>query len=256
MDEQIKNLQNNFDKQISILAKDISGLRERVLRIDDILRSGKEIERLHNSVSNAIALTEKKFSSLSDEMKKIDVRRIDLAKIESRQSAFRNEMEKFADLPKEIEELKENLIRFRKNTLTRYNFSRLERWMKEIEKELLELISIRAELSRLSEESGARFAETEKRLGKHDKIINKLRRKDYRDVRNAENRLMRHIEILSHDIKNNQACINLLNLKIKRDSKAWGKNRFSKKRANLKINSTKKKSIFAKIKDWFLEDSK
>jgi len=244
--KQFKILQKKFDGQLNLVLKDVADLKENINKINNVLKYGKEIDRLNKAISNALNFSEKKFSTIMDEISRFDVKKIDLAKIESRSNALRDEMEKFTDIVVDVKQLKENFIKFRKKALTKYNFSRLERWMGEIEKELLELISIRGELSKLSGESKAKLTEIGKMLEKHDRVINKLRRKDYRDVKKCETKLMKHIDMLADSMKQNERAISLVNTKIKRGGKQIKIKRGKKKKRE-------KRNFFKKTKDLFVK---
>jgi len=131
MDErQFENLQKKFDNQANFVSKDILKIKDRVDKIDAMLKSGKEIDRLNKAISNALNFSEKKFSGLLEEMSKFNVRKIDLNKLESKLIAFKNEMDKFEEVAEDVKQIKENFIKFRKKALTKYNFSRLEKWIK------------------------------------------------------------------------------------------------------------------------------
>jgi len=148
--KKFNDLIDRLDGRINFVLKDVSELKSHVSNINLMLKSGKEIERLNNGISHAISYADKKFESIMEELRKFDVRRIDLAKIESRMKAIKSDMHKFEDVVVDVNKLKETFLNFRKKSLTKYNFSRLEKWMSEIEKELLELISIKSELSSFS----------------------------------------------------------------------------------------------------------
>jgi len=108
----------------------------------------------------------------------------------------------------------------------------------------LELISIKDELSKLSLDSKTRLSKIEAMLEKHSKIINKLRRKDYRDVKKCENKLMKHIDTLNENIKQNQNEISKAHLKIKNRDKQLR----NMKRGLKKPIKKKKQNFFKKIK--------
>jgi molybdopterin biosynthesis enzyme MoaB len=239
-----------YENQIAELVNDVAGLREKIGKIDAILRSGREIERLDSAISNAVILTEKRFSGLAEEMGRVEVKRIDLAKIESKVVAFRNEMEKFVNLPGDIEQIKESLLAFRKKSLTRYNFMRLERWMKEIENELLELISMKAELTKLGDDAKSRLNKIEKKLPQHDRALGKLKRRDYRALSKFEDRLAKQMDSLSKEIKYNQNEISRLNEKIKMQSK------LHKGCTGTKAAKKKPAKLAERFKNWLLQESK
>jgi predicted RNase H-like nuclease (RuvC/YqgF family) len=246
MDKAIESLQKKFDQKLQQVARDFSNLKNHVIRIDNVLRGGKEVEKLNKSIENSMHISEKKFNAIAEEMGKIDVRRIDLAKLESRLNALRNELDKFTNTISDVQQLKENFIIFRKKALTKYNFSRLERWMKEIEKELLELISIKGEVSGLSADYKSSISGIKKMLEKHDKIINKFKRKEHKDISRCEEKLSKQISSLSDNLNKTQQSI----------AKLAAKTQPAKKTIKKKKRLSKKGNFFVRIKHWLLEETK
>ncbi|MBD3259928.1 hypothetical protein GF371_04845 [Candidatus Woesearchaeota archaeon] len=148
-------------------------------KVDKLLVLNKSVEKL-NSIVEGLEYSMKKFadkestkeelseikkrfsdyvekSDYNDRLKEVDkqleirnVKLIDLAKIETKINSIKKDVNDLSELDNDLKSLKENFLKFKKSALTKYNVEKHEKWVKELEKDLLQLISLRKKVDALS----------------------------------------------------------------------------------------------------------
>ncbi|MCK4669629.1 MAG: hypothetical protein KAT43_00380 [Nanoarchaeota archaeon] len=150
------------DERVAVLFnfnKDFVNLQRKVGDMTTLLKtsaSEKEVKNKFENVTKKLAETVDK-KEYNEKIKQIDdilssrhVRKIDLAKVESQVNNLKKELEALGSAGKSFNVLKEDFIDFKKKALTKYNFDKFEKWIKEIEKDVLVLVALKKKVDMLA----------------------------------------------------------------------------------------------------------
>jgi hypothetical protein len=158
---QIKKLKLSDDK-VSEVFNFLQSFEKLRISVDELKQNMKKFadkdqtkEELSDMNKRFLDYVEK--SSYNSKIKEIDkqleirdVKLIDLAKVETKINSVKKNVQVLSDMDKNILKLKEDFLKFKKTALTRYNVDKQEKWIKELEKDLLQLISLRKKVDALS----------------------------------------------------------------------------------------------------------
>jgi len=124
---------NEFSKKIDDLSKTLKTIEKDVLEKLGKIEDAQKKLAVKEIVSYDI-------EDVKEQIAGIDVKKVDLSKIEAKVNSVRNDFSKLDIGVASIKSLQEDFVKFRKNALTRYNFDKLEKWVKLLEKDIANII--------------------------------------------------------------------------------------------------------------------
>lgn len=210
-----------------------------------------------NKVEEELRVLNKRFSDFVEAkdfnaaVKKIDddlsvrnVRRIDLAKVETRVNVFRKEIEDLQYLDKVVNKLREDFLDFKEKALTKYHINKHEAWVKEIERDVLELAKLNKKVDLLCS------------IGEVDKI-----RKDIKDLKKdlkSYNSRLDKIEKRLDKCEKQKAKVKEVKVKVKPEKKKTERKIKENKSKKTESKNRKKKKLKnnfgSKFYDWLMEE--
>ncbi|MBW3014668.1 hypothetical protein KY335_05515 [Candidatus Woesearchaeota archaeon] len=259
--------------------KEVDKLKSNVDEISKSLKtfaSEKSMKDTFDQVSKKLSeLVDKK--EYQEKIKKFDdilsekhVRKIDLAKVETQVSNFRKELDAINSVSKSFQVLKEDFIDFKKKALTRYNFDKLEKWIQEIEKDILALVALKKKVDMLvslkeAENMRRSFDRNTEEFIKMRKSFDKLLAlhddfsKSEKQTRVQFAETSKKFKDFDGDITALENDFDRMERRLVRLEKAEKKVKIVKatKPAKVKAKKSKKKgqNIFKRAIDWLLEDT-
>lgn len=141
------------------LNKDLADLQKKIDSVSGHLKEfapekkiRAELDRISKNISETVSQKQynEKIKQIDEILAAKHVKKIDIAQVEAQINNLRKELESLHSAEKDIKALKEDFISFRKQALTRYNFDKLEKWIKEIETDVLDLVSLKKKVDMLS----------------------------------------------------------------------------------------------------------
>ena len=102
----------------------------------------------------------------------LEVKKIDIAKLENQIGTLKNQIETQAMNNKKLDNLNQDFVDFRKKSLTTYNFDRLEAQIKDVDKDVKNLIYLHEYIKELANKT--QIKEMQKSFDKSAKSVNRL----------------------------------------------------------------------------------
>ncbi len=124
---------NDFDKNINQLSKNLKNIEK------DVTDKISKIESNQKTLANKETVSYD-IEDIKDKISAIDVKKIDLSKIDAKVNSVRNDFSKLDIGVANIKSLQEDFVKFRRDALTRYNFDKLENWIKLLEKDMANIV--------------------------------------------------------------------------------------------------------------------
>ena len=182
-----------FDNYKKVVDKDLSDLKLKEKQVLEALQVSTNLQTLKKNFERLEKATEKAAGSfvkaddynktvknLKGELDKKSLSRVEIRELEKDMSSLKRDLAKLNKVHNSVENLDKALQKVRANSLTRYNFDKQARWIKEIEKDVLDLVSLKTKVDQLASVKEVRDlrSEFDEAMASHEKS-----RQQFKDVR-------------------------------------------------------------------------
>src|SRR3989344_5037184 len=176
LENEVKDMNRKFIHSFQAVRRDIDNIRKKASLIEsgakikmqlneiksktgnfvdknDLDQLSKNLKNLERDVTDKISKIESNqknlavketvsydIEDLKEQISGIDVKKVDLSKIDGKVNSVRNDFSKLDIGVANIKSLQEDFVKFRRDALTRYNFDKLEKWIKLLEKDIANII--------------------------------------------------------------------------------------------------------------------
>lgn len=141
-----------LNQTVQKLNSSVDELKQSMKKFADKENTKDELEDLNKRFGDYVETTkyDERLKEVDRQLEARNVKIIDLAKIETKLNTLKKDIDDLHDVEGDLKSLKEDFIGFKKTALTKYNVDKHEKWVKELEKDLLQLISLRKKVDALS----------------------------------------------------------------------------------------------------------
>ena len=135
--EKTNKLLNELRKRME---DEINKLNKYGIVAEKSLKFNEKISKLEKSNNEFKEEINKSQEDIQKQISSIDVKRIDLNKIEAKINAYKNILSNTSVTKKDFEDFHNDFIKLKREALTTYKFEKLENWIKSIEKDVSKIV--------------------------------------------------------------------------------------------------------------------